>query len=86
MVMHFVNNLLALFLEQITGAEFWTDNVVLGVSMAIGLVVMVGAIFGFIKTSKKVDNSKNGRLDTLTVILLAVLGLAWALTTALSFM
>lgn len=86
MVMHFVNNLLALFLEKITGAEFWTDNVVLGASMAIGLVVAVGAIFGFIKTSKKVDNSKNGKLDTLTIILFAVLGLAWALTTALSFM
>ena len=85
MIMHFINNALALFLEKITGAQFWTELNVLIISCVVGFVLIVSGIILFLKSGKKIDNKKSGKIEMITIILIVVLVVAWGASVGMSF-
>jgi membrane protease YdiL (CAAX protease family) len=86
MTIHFVNNLLALYLERITGAEFWNNITVAAVSCAVGFALLFAGLALVFKTGKKLDNTKKGRIETLTAVCIVVIAFAWVVCAAMSFM
>lgn len=85
MTMHFINNALALYLERITGAEVWNNITVTGICCAVGAVAVAAGLFLLLRKRKGLDNKKEGKPESLTVILVVVLAAAWAITFGFSF-
>lgn len=86
MIIHFINNLFALYTEKVTSVEFWQSPVVLGVSMVIGAALLIGGLLPLILSkTNKLDNNKKGKISVITYILIGVLALAWAISVGLSF-
>lgn len=87
MTMHFVNNAIAVYLERITGTEIWNNTVVTAVACALGAVVLVVSLFFIWKRrGKSAEEKKTGTIEPVTIGLLVVLAVIWALMTALSFL
>lgn len=84
MTMHFINNFLALYLERITGAEVWNNITVQGICFAVGAVAVGAGLFLLLRKGGT-DNKKQGKIEGVTIILLVVLAVAWAITFGLSF-
>ena len=86
MVMHFINNFIALYLESITGTEIWNNITVPIIACVIGAVFVTGGILLFMKKAKPLDNKKTGTLEMIMQMFLIVLGVAWAICAGLSFL
>lgn len=84
MTMHFINNFLALYLERITGAEVWNNITVQGICFAVGAIAVGTGLFLLLKKGG-LDNKKQGKIEGVTALLLAVLVVAWAIIFGLSF-
>ncbi len=84
MTMHFINNALALYLERITGAEVWNNITVTAICCAVGAVAVAVGIYLLLRKGK-LDNKKEGKIEPVTVILIAVLSAAWAITFGFAF-
>lgn len=84
-LMHCVNNVLALYLDKITGTAIWENTAFLAGMCALGAVIVAGGLFLLIRVRKGIDRKKTGKIESITIILLAVLAAVWALMTALSF-
>ncbi len=56
-IIHFLNNLLALFLPVVTGEAIWSELSVLGISCAVGGILLIGSIIYLVKTTKKIDKT-----------------------------
>lgn len=85
MIVHFLNNLLAIFLEKWTeGVANWRSPVVLGVALAIGAILLAT---GLALTWKKTNAVKRngGKVESYTVILLVILGVMWTVTVTAGF-
>ena len=85
MIVHFLNNLLAIFLERWTkGVVDWNSPVVLGVALAVGAILLAT---GLALTMKKMNAVKRngGKVEAYTVILLAILGVMWTITVTAGF-
>ena len=85
MMIHFCNNLLALFIEKWTeGTIDWNDTTTLAVSMGIGAVLLfVGLFFVWKTTKKKVGGT--AKVEPYTIGMIAVIGLVWAVSVISSF-
>lgn len=85
MLMHFINNALALYLERITGAEIWNNITVMIICFVLGAAAVAAGLMLLLRKGRRPDNKKTGKPETITVILIGVLALAWVITLALSF-
>ena len=87
MVMHCVNNALAVFLERITGTEIWNNTTVTGIACAVGAVVLAFSLLFFIwKRGRRMDNEKQGKVERITLWLFVGLALIWSIATATYFL
>ena len=85
MIVHFLNNLLALFLSTWTqGLVDWQSTVVLGVTFAIGLVLLGAGVYLTFWDTKKSPKGQ-GKIETYTIILLVLVGALWAVSVTSSF-
>lgn len=86
MLMHFLNNCIALFLTRITGDEIWNNNLtVMIVSCVVGAAVFALGIYLTHKKSGKMNNDKTGKIEPLTIVLTIVLAVAWAIFAVLLY-
>lgn len=85
MVMHLVNNAIAVFLERITGSEIWHNTTVNAVACAIGAVVLAASLVLIWRKKRKLDNTKTGKIEYIMIGLFIVLALIWAVAVAVSF-
>lgn len=56
-LIHFINNFLALFLTSITGAEMWNNITTLAISCVIGLALLVSSVAFFFKKEAPLSGS-----------------------------
>ena len=84
-MIHFLNNALALFIEGWTaGLIDWTNMAVLGVSFAVGVVLLAASVFFVFKKTKKAEGG-TAKVEPYTIGMLTVVGLLWLVTTVVSF-
>lgn len=76
-LIHFINNLLALFLPRFTGAELWNNITVLGVSFAAGSAIMALSLIYFIKKTPKINNQKQRKISYFTIGFSVFMFLLW---------
>lgn len=86
MVMHGVNNAIAVFLERITGKEIWNNTMVLGIACAVGAVVLVGSLLLLWRNKRKLDNAKKGKLEQMTIWLIIIMAFIWSIMTVVAFL
>ena len=56
-LIHFINNFLALFLTSITGADMWNNITTLAISCVIGLALLVSSVAFFFKKEAPLSGS-----------------------------
>ncbi len=79
MVVHCINNVLALFIEEMTGADFWRSWIVLGIAFVIGFVLLAVSLLLLRKFFPKKEETGT-KIKKPTVILLGILGVLWGIT------
>ena len=85
MIVHFLNNLFAVFLESWTeGKVDWKSPMVLGVAFAIGLVLLAAGVYVTLRNTKKSPKGA-GKIEAYTIILLAIVGVLWIVSVTSSF-
>ena len=85
MIMHCINNALALYLTKIFGNEIWQSLTVEGICFACGFVALFVGLFFLYKKSNKLENKKIGQVQMITFALLAVLLVGWLVNVITSF-
>lgn len=75
-IVHIVNNLLAFFLTALTNPQIWIQFRVLLLCFLIALPITVLGLYLILKGGK-VNNKKEEKIGTLTIGVLATLGVLW---------
>lgn len=83
-VIHFINNLLALYLTLFTGEEAWNNLTVLGIAFAVGLVIFASGLIYIIKRTPKIEKKEKEKLSLFTVGLIVFVAVLWIITAVLS--
>ena len=85
MIAHFLNNLLALFIQSWTeGVVDWNDTTTLAVSFAVGAVLLAAGVFLVWKKTKKVPGGTE-KVSPVTIGLIALVGVVWIVSTISSY-
>lgn len=85
MIAHFLNNLLALFIESWTeGVINWNDTTTLAISFAVGAVLLISGVFLVWKKTKKAPGGAE-KVSPATIILIALIGVVWIASTVSSY-
>ena len=85
MLMHMINNFLALYLEKITGAEIWSKTAFVAPMCALGALLVALGLFFVLRKRKVSDEGKTGKIEKVTVIMFVVLAVLWTIMLAVSF-
>ena len=85
MMMHCINNVLALYLQRWTGTAIWSNIAFTASMCAVGAVAVAIGLWLLLRKRKGLDGKKTGKIEIVTVILIVVLAVAWAAATAVSF-
>ena len=86
MLMHFLNNLLAIFIKEWTGSAVnWNSVLVLGVVFAIGLVLLGAGMYLAIRYTKKTED-EGAKPEAYTIALLAATAIIWTASVAAGFL
>ncbi len=84
MLLHAVNNALALFLPTVTGVDIWENMTVLAISCAAGAILFTVGMLCFFRFCPK-KTKENLGVERATGYLIAAVGLLWAISVAVSF-
>lgn len=76
-LIHFLNNVFALFLSGITGEEFWNNIITLAVSCAIGLAVLAGGLTIIIKKAPRLSLEKGAKPGIFVLGFTALMVVLW---------
>ncbi len=82
-LIHMINNSLALFITRITGESMWNNITVLIVSFALGALALVASLF-FIKKNNPPLLNGNKKVGMITFIFLFVVLALWAINIVVS--
>lgn len=82
-LIHMINNSLALFITRITGESMWNNITVLIVSFALGALALVASLF-FIKKNNPPLLNGNKKVSMITFIFLFVVLALWAINIVVS--
>lgn len=82
-LIHMINNSLALFITRITGESMWNNITVLIVSFALGALALVASLF-FIKKNNPPLLNGNKKVGMITFIFLFIVLALWAINIVVS--
>lgn len=82
-LIHMINNSLALFITRITGESMWNNITVLIVSFALGALALVASLF-FIKKNNPPLLNGNKKIGMITFIFLFIVLALWAINIVVS--
>lgn len=83
-VIHFINNFLALYLTLFTGDEPWNNLTVLGISFAVGLVILALGLIYIIKKTPKIEKKEKEKPSVFTVGLIVFVAVLWIIAVVVS--
>lgn len=78
-IIHFINNFLALFLTRFTGEEIWNNYTVLGISCAVGAVVLAAGITYLVVKKPRIKNEAKRKPSVMTIGLTVLMSLMWVI-------
>lgn len=76
-LIHLLNNVLALFLPGITGAEIWNNITVLGISCAAGAAAFALSVVFLVRRAPRVELKKGERPSYFVIGFMALLAVLW---------
>lgn len=83
-LIHFINNALALFITSITGAAMWNNTITLAISCGIGALLLVISLF-FIKKSNPPLQKGKAKITMITYVFLFIISALWVVNAIASF-
>lgn len=83
-LIHFINNALALFITSITGTAMWNNTITLAISCGIGALLLIASLFFINKSNPPLQKGK-AKINMITYVFLFIILALWVVNALASF-